>query len=424
MKTLEINNSPTKLSKNNKRLSKAPIAIAAIILIVFLFGLAYAVSARQANLNKKAEATQTLSEQNDKEFKDQDIIVDELISASELKEKIAKNSKLDQKEPTSQQAELAPAIIMPKTPINNEKQQELSEFEQKELALKEEMRLKALTSITKLGIESEYEKDKQGKNEKDEDDKNYIKRSMDEYYNSLAQTAQQAIGLTQFENSNKFDKDEEAQKFLSKKSDEIYLEQPKLKPLSKYEIKAGWIIPATLITGINSDLTGQIVAQISQNVYDSATGKYLLIPQGTKAVGFYSSNVLYGQSRVLVAWSRLIFPNGDSISLENMQGISPDGYSGFSDQVDNHYFRIFGSAFLMSAITAGISLADKSDPNAQKETARDKAIAAAIHQMGTVAAQIIQKNLNISPTIKIRPGYKFNIFVSKDIILEPLRSKR
>ncbi|OCR86159.1 conjugal transfer protein TrbI, partial [Campylobacter fetus subsp. testudinum] len=182
---------------------------------------------------------------------------------------------------------------------------------------------------------------------------------------------------------------------------------------------AGWNIPAVLVTGVNSELPGQILAQITQNVYDTTTGRYLLIPQGTKAVGNYSSNVVYGQSRLLVAWNKLIFPDGDTLNIQNMQGASMDGYTGFEDQVDNHYFRIFGSAFLLSSITAGIALSDNSQGN-QTETARDKAIGQAIQQMGQVASEMIRKNMNISPTLIIRPGYKFNIFVTKDIILEPL----
>ncbi|HDZ5286380.1 TPA: conjugal transfer protein TrbI, partial [Campylobacter coli] len=215
-------------------------------------------------------------------------------------------------------------------------------------------------------------------------------------------------------------KDVQGQQFLSQKKDNGYLKYAKQKPLSTYEIKAGWNIPAILITGVNSDLPGQILAQVTQNVYDSATGKYLLIPQGTKVVGAYSSNIIYGQSRLLVAWNKLIFPNGDTLNLDGMQGTSQDGYTGFEDQVDNHYFRIFGSAFLLSSISAGIALSDNSDTNSEKETASDKAIAQAIQQMGQVASEMIRKNMNISPTLKIRPGYKFNIFVTKDIILEPL----
>ena len=102
-----------------------------------------------------------------------------------------------------------------------------------------------------------------------------------------------------------------------------------------------------------------------------------------------------------------------------MQGTSTDGYSGFKDKVNNHYFRIFGSALLLSSITAGISLADKSDGH-QTETASDKAMSTAINQIGQVASEMIRKNMNIAPTLEIRPGYKFNIFVTKDIILEPL----
>jgi type IV secretory pathway VirB10-like protein len=126
-------------------------------------------------------------------------------------------------------------------------------------------------------------------------------------------------------------------------------------PRSTYELRAGFVIPGTLISGINSELPGQIVAQVSQNVYDTATGKYLLVPQGSRLVGAYSSNVAYGQSRVLVAWQRIVFPDGKAMDIGSMPGSSGAGYSGLHDQVDNHYFRIFGSALLMSLVSEGVS---------------------------------------------------------------------
>jgi type IV secretion system protein VirB10 len=127
-------------------------------------------------------------------------------------------------------------------------------------------------------------------------------------------------------------------------------------PHSPYELRAGFVIPGTLISGINSQLPGQIMAQISQDVFDTATGKFKLFPQGSRLVGTYSSEVAYGQARVLVAWQRIVFPDGKALDISAMPGADGAGYAGFKDQVDNHYLRIFGSALLMSAITAGANV--------------------------------------------------------------------
>jgi len=188
-------------------------------------------------------------------------------------------------------------------------------------------------------------------------------------------------------------------------------------PRSPFELRAGYVVPATLVSGINSDLPGQIMAQVSQGVYDTPTGKYLLIPQGSRLVGSYSSDVAYGQSRVLVAWQRIIFPDGKAMDIGSMAGADSAGYSGFSDQVNNHYLRVFGSAFLMSGIVAGISLSQdrNSDSYNDRQTASSAMSEALGQQLGQVTAQMIAKNLNIAPTLEIRPGYRFNVMVTKDM---------
>ena len=122
----------------------------------------------------------------------------------------------------------------------------------------------------------------------------------------------------------------------------------------KYEIKTGSVIPAAMVTAINSDLPGNMIAQVTQNIYDSATGSYLLIPQGTKLFGVYDSRVIMGQQRVLVAWNRIIFPDGSAMTIPSIPGTDMAGNSGFNQKVDNHYFRIFGSSILMALITAGM----------------------------------------------------------------------
>ena len=186
---------------------------------------------------------------------------------------------------------------------------------------------------------------------------------------------------------------------------------------SRFELKRGSVIPATMITGINSDLPGRITAQVSQSVYDSATGHYLLIPQGTKLLGRYDSKVSFGQSRVLVVWTDIIFPNGSTLQIGGMAGTDSEGYGGFADKVDNHYLRTFGSAVLVALIGTGIDMAvPQSSTLATQDTASDAARRNFAETFGRVAEQTISKNLNVQPTIQIRPGYKFNVLVDQDII--------
>lgn len=189
-------------------------------------------------------------------------------------------------------------------------------------------------------------------------------------------------------------------------------------PRTPYELRAGFVVPATLISGINSELPGQIMAQIAQNVYDTATGKYLLLPQGSRLVGAYSSDVSYGQARVLVAWQRIVFPDGKAMDIGAMPGADSAGYAGFTDQVNNHYLRLYGSALLMSAVTAGITYnqhQNQSTLGYQQPNASSALSQALGLQLGQVTAQMIAKNLNIAPTLEIRPGYRFNVIVTKDM---------
>ncbi|NSX89038.1 IncP-type conjugal transfer protein TrbI [Agrobacterium tumefaciens] len=184
-----------------------------------------------------------------------------------------------------------------------------------------------------------------------------------------------------------------------------------------FELKRGSVIPATLTTGINSDLPGRITAQVSQNVYDSATGHRLLIPQGTKLFGRYDSKVSFGQSRVLVVWSDIIFPNGSTLQIGGMAGTDAEGYGGFRDKVNNHYLKTFGSAVLIALIGTGIDMAvPESSTLATQDTASDAARRNFAETFGRVADRTIQRNMDVQPTLEIRPGYKFNVLVDQDII--------
>lgn len=196
-------------------------------------------------------------------------------------------------------------------------------------------------------------------------------------------------------------------------------------PRSPYELRAGFVIPATLISGINSDLPGQIMAQVAQNVYDTPTGRHLLVPQGSRLVGSYSSDVAYGQSRVLIAWQRIVFPDGKAMDIEAMPGADSAGYAGFKDKVNNHYFRLIGSALLMSGVVASVSLSQDNDSNNNGDRQRaSDALSEALGQvLGNTIAQVISKNLNVAPTLEIRPGYRFNVIVTKDMTFsKPYRS--
>lgn len=187
-------------------------------------------------------------------------------------------------------------------------------------------------------------------------------------------------------------------------------------PRTPYELRAGFVVPATLISGVNSELPGQIMAQVSQDVYDTPLGKYKLIPQGSRLIGSYANEVAYGQSRIMVAWQRIIFPDGKAMDIGAMPGADSAGYAGYKDKVNNHYFRLFSSAFLMSGVTAGIALSQPEPRNANSRPTAGSAMSEALgQQLGQVTAQLIAKNLNIAPTLEIRPGYRFNVIVVKDM---------
>lgn len=189
-------------------------------------------------------------------------------------------------------------------------------------------------------------------------------------------------------------------------------------PYSPYQLMAGTVIPGLLITGINSDLPGEIIGQVSQNVYDTVSGKYLLIPQGTKITGQYDSRIVYGQERVLVVWTRLLFPDGKSISLEGMPGVDLSGYAGISDQVNNHYLKLLTGVVFSSMLSAGAQMANGRSYNSFNPDFSDLAVQGVARNLNNIGQQITNKNLNIQPTLEIRPGFRFNIFVNKDMVLE------
>jgi type IV secretion system protein VirB10 len=198
-----------------------------------------------------------------------------------------------------------------------------------------------------------------------------------------------------------------------------YLKSTRTEPLSRYEIKAGWDIPATLEQAIDSDLPGDVKALVRSNVYDTATGEYLLIPQGARLLGTYNSAISYGQARVQVVWTRIIFPDGSSINLDGMSGHDDQGRAGFHDQVNNHYARLVGFAVLTSAFAAGLELSQRQNTSLlTTPTAGQTASAAVGQQLTELGAEVTRRNLNIQPTIKIRVGYKFTVRVNRDMLFD------
>jgi len=189
-------------------------------------------------------------------------------------------------------------------------------------------------------------------------------------------------------------------------------------PISPYQVMAGTVIPAALVTGINSDLPGQVIANVTEAVNDTATGRFLLIPQGSRLIGRYDSQVSFGQRRVLLVWTRLILPDTSSIALDRLPGIDPAGYAGLEDGVDWHWDRILAGAALSTLLGVGAELA------APNNSSSNGGVTVAIRQgaqdtVNQVGQEITKRNIGIQPTLTIRPGFPMRVMVNKDLILRP-----
>lgn len=212
----------------------------------------------------------------------------------------------------------------------------------------------------------------------------------------------------------------------SKTENKAYSSSKLIPAKSPYELKATSIIPCVMISGLNSEKPGDIAAMVSENVYDTRYGRYLLIPMGTKIYGTYSNNVSYGDNRIAVAWQRLSYPNADSFDLQGLPGSDLAGFSGFSDQVDNHYWQLFGTSFVMGVITAGMQYSQNStNPTTQagaynygNPTIGQTMAGSLGQQLGQTGLQVTQKVLNVAPTIIIRQGMQFNIMIAADLVLK------
>jgi type IV secretion system protein VirB10 len=189
-------------------------------------------------------------------------------------------------------------------------------------------------------------------------------------------------------------------------------------PLSADSVLAGTVIAASLVTGINSDLPGFVIAQVTENVFDTVTGKRLLIPQGTKLIGKYDSVISFGQRRALVIWNRLILPDGSSIVIENLPATDAAGYAGLEDEVDFHTWQLVKGAALSTLLSVGAEVG-------ATDAANNDALSAARESVQQNAARVSQditdRNLNVQPTITIRPGWPLRVIVHKDLVLKEYR---
>src|SRR5262245_51300109 len=189
-------------------------------------------------------------------------------------------------------------------------------------------------------------------------------------------------------------------------------------PPSPYVLQAGAVIPAALLTGIRSDLPGQVTAQVTENVYDSPAGKICLVPQGARLVGQYDAQIAFGQTRALLVWTRLIMPNGRSIVLERQPGADAEGYAGLEDEVDNHWGTLFKAAILSTLLSIGSEVGSSGSEDDLIRAIR-RSGADSVNEIGQ---RVVGRSLNVQPTITIRPGFPVRVLVTRDLVLEPYRN--
>lgn len=202
--------------------------------------------------------------------------------------------------------------------------------------------------------------------------------------------------------------------FLARASDRRTVSAERVEgPAAPAILQAGSVIPAALITGIRSDLPGLVTAQVTQNVYDSPSGRILLIPQGSRLIGEYDVDVAFGQSRVLLAWTRLILPDGYSILLERQPAADPRGFAGLEDGIDYHWGGVLRAALVSTVLGAGAELGAGDDGNLARAFRRGTQ-----DSVNRAGEQIVSRELNIRPTLTIRPGFPVRVLVTRDIVLE------
>jgi type IV secretion system protein VirB10 len=211
--------------------------------------------------------------------------------------------------------------------------------------------------------------------------------------------------------------------FLNAPTDQrIYASGRLQAPVSPNQVMAGTIIPAAMVTGLNSDLPGQAIATVTEPVYDTVSGRTLLIPQGSRLLGTYDAQVAFGQSRVLLVWTRLVMPDGSSITLDRLPAADTRGFAGLEDETDNHWGRLIAGAALSTLLGVGAELGTGNRGSIDGDDGTTVVVAAgrsAQESVNQVGQQITRRNLNIQPTLTVRPGFPVRVIVNKDLVLRP-----
>jgi type IV secretory pathway VirB10-like protein len=199
-----------------------------------------------------------------------------------------------------------------------------------------------------------------------------------------------------------------------------YSDNTRVPQVARLELKAGTVIPGLLITGLNSDLPGSVIGQVSENVYDTATGNFLLIPQGARVLGAYDSKITYGQKRIGIVWNRIIFPDGSSLNISGSPGTDLAGFSGIKGKVDNHYGQLFTAALFTSVFAGAADIAtggrNSNNNNNDKKSVRDVIVETVGAEIAEIGVKMADRALDIQPTVKINPGQRFNVMVQQDVV--------
>ncbi|APG87196.1 IncP-type conjugal transfer protein TrbI [Sinorhizobium americanum] len=414
---------PADDQKGIRRLNRLPIVFAIVLVVLFCGIVVIGLSWRGLSLNR-GDDIESASNMPATTFGDQlkrgvtDGIIGEPVEREAFQPTPAVAQKVETEEPVAERRRVEREERRPrmeseedwKARLKREQDEEYMREAQRQRMARLQARATALDSPLKVDI-SGAEKASEDATDSSRHNTDTTATSASDLYTAAMKSGLMGQNVDPNAQSSKED-------FFNQDIKDLgYLPDQVVPQMSPYELKRGSVIPATLITGLNSDLPGRITAQVSQNVYDSATGYRLLIPQGAKLFGRYDSKISLGQERVLVVWTDVIFPNGSTLQLGGMAGTDAEGYGGFKDKVDRHLWRAFGSAALIALIGTGIDMSmPESSTLASQDTASDAARRNFAESFGRVAEETISKNLSIQPTIRIRPGYKFNVLVDQDIV--------
>lgn len=402
-----------------RRLNRVPLLIAGMMLLLILGSVTYTYQMRLADMRRKAAEAEARPEA---------VNIPDLFSGAPIDGLI----------PAKPGTPPVPALLSPLTerpskvseqfPLRDEEWEKYRQEQERRAAAREQRQRQAVGAPTRIQIQTGAGRpaDRAQTRGSEEEAARPSQTSASGQFAALyAAEARRQRRIANGE-EEEFDLNRAAEKraFLTDREPQggaaNYLSGGREAPVSPYEVKAGTVIPAIMIGGISSDLPGQIIGQVTQNIYDSATGRYLLIPQGSKLVGTYDNAITTGQERVLVAWTRVIYPDSSSIDLGKMPGTDQSGLAGFHDEVNDHFWKMFSSALLMSVFSAGLQISQGGQSAGAGGLDAQQSIAAGLgQQLGQLGQELARRNTRIQPTLEIRPGYQFTVMVTKDMVLRP-----